>query len=178
MQQQTTNNAQTTLRNDTCAYRHKLSESVAGGNYILDPVYARHEARCYASSPFVRLQRYGVAECDEQELIDIDSELRLGQNRKLSRCPTSQITERDTRLCSLTLPHRGGGECDILEAHHSRLTEPPCTLRGTSTSQDRNKGILLPCTEKLQKNFEVPFATNVHNRILVKDNHRPCVPHR
>lgn len=52
----------------------------------------------------------------------------------------------------------------------TRLSNPPCNLRGTGIN--RWEWLCL----NPQDRVEVPFDTNISNRIVVKDNHRPCVP--
>ena len=65
-------------------------------------------------------------------------------------------------------------ECGIAP-EDTRLSNPACNLRGTGFNRwehlDRNP----------QETFEVPrsnglFAPTVSTRIIVKDNHRPCLP--
>ena len=52
----------------------------------------------------------------------------------------------------------------------TRLSNPPCNLRGTGIN--RWEWLCL----NPQDRVEMPFDYNVSNRIVVKDNHRPCVP--
>lgn len=58
----------------------------------------------------------------------------------------------------------------FVPAEDTRTTEPACNLRGTGFNR----------WEWLCKNPQeqalIPFDYNVANRIVVKDNHRPCVP--
>lgn len=65
-------------------------------------------------------------------------------------------------------------ECGI-PSEETRISNPPSNLRGTGYNRwehlDRNP----------QESFEVPrsgglFAPTVSTRIIVKDNHRPCLP--
>ena len=163
------------LRNDACTYRHKITESLGGFKYVMDPIYGENPERCFVDSSTVRLGRYGVATCDPDERIDIDSAIRLGITRKLSKCPSNQLNERDEKLCSLTQSK----PCQHLGAEYNRLLNPPCTLRGRSTDPifERNSSVyLLPCVAKeAMRSVELPFANNVSNRLLVKDMHRPCI---
>ena len=52
----------------------------------------------------------------------------------------------------------------------TRLSNPACNLRGTGIN--RWEWLCL----NPQDRVEIPFDFNVSNRIVVKDNHRPCVP--
>lgn len=160
------------LGSDDCAYRHKLFESLGPYRYTMDPVFGENKERCFATSATVRLGRYGVATCDANELVDLDSEIRLGITRKLSRCPTKQLSERDQKICAITAPPSG---CSDLGTEFSRLINPPCTLRERASPLDRLSGVLLPCMTDAQNHVEIPFAHNVNNRMLAKDMHRTCI---
>ena len=172
---QTSNMSFTKLMYDPCAYSHKLSESIGACDYVLDPTFAENTQKCYVPSSSIRVQRYGVAPCDDHERVDVDSELRLGLGRKLSKCPAEQQvkTPPGERICSLTLPSR---ECNGLDPEHSRLSHPACALRSTPVDGfDRWQSVLLPCVADLQSKFEMPFANNVSYRLIAKDTHRACV---
>jgi hypothetical protein len=54
----------------------------------------------------------------------------------------------------------------------SRLDDAPCTLRGTGIDRFSSE-VVFECP---QSNVFVPFDYNINNRIIAKDNHRPCVP--
>ena len=70
-------------------------------------------------------------------------------------------------LCGKNLTH---WEKCFVPAEDSRLSDPACNLRGTGF--DRWEWLCLNPQEKAL----VPFDYNISNRIVVKDNHRPCVP--
>ena len=61
-------------------------------------------------------------------------------------------------------------DCDFLSPEDTKMSNPPCTLRGTGW----NRWEWL--CEDPQKNSLIPFETGINNRIVVKDNHRPCIP--
>jgi hypothetical protein len=166
------------LRNDACSYRHKLTESLGAFKYVMDPVFGENPDRCYASAPTVRLGRFGVATCDASERIDVDSEIRLGIKRKISKCPSNQHSVREEKICAITPPGTGS-DCRRLGAEFNRLLNPPCTLRGRSddpVTRRMSPEFLLPCVVRdTKRSVDLPFANNVSNRLLAKDMHRPCV---
>ena len=57
-----------------------------------------------------------------------------------------------------------------LSREDTRMSNPPCNLRGTGI----NRWEWL-CMNP-QDRIEMPFDHNISNRIVVKDNHRPCIP--
>ena len=58
----------------------------------------------------------------------------------------------------------------FIPAEHSRISNPSCNLRGTGW----NRWEWL--CKNPQERIEIPFDFNISNRILSKDNHRPCIP--
>ena len=148
---------------DPCAYKQDLHQSMRVGNYALETP-ARSCAACFSPDPHVRIQRGGggAASCVPAALTDLDSEM-MGLGTPLSRCP-----EQPARIgtCDASMPP----ECDsapVTEA--TRISNPPCTLRGTGW----NRWQWLH--HDPQERCCVPFDTQIANRIIVKDNHRPCV---
>ena len=55
-------------------------------------------------------------------------------------------------------------------AEEIRTSNPPCNLRGTGWN--RWEWLCMDPQERVL----MPFDNMVSNRIIVKDNHRPCVP--
>lgn len=150
------------LNFDTCAYNHQLNESIGPGEYMLD----RNNfcEPCFVPSPTVNVQRFGAAICNKS-LIDVDSEL-LGITRKASDCPGKQYLPQEKPFCQTRLTN----ECNELDAEHTRLSNPPCTLR----CRGWNRWEWL-CQDP-QDRVIMPFDTNINNRLIVKDNHRACIP--
>ena len=58
----------------------------------------------------------------------------------------------------------------LMTSEETRTTNPACNLRGTGWN--RWEWLCLDPQERV----EIPFDHNINNRILVKDNHRPCIP--
>lgn len=107
----------------------------------------------------------GAATCDNKELIDVDSEL-LGLNVKQTKCPEEKYFNKD--FCSNSKLK----DCNntFLSTEDTKLSNPPCTLRGTGW----NRWEWL-CNNP-QEMALMPFEREIQNRLIVKDNHRPCLP--
>ena len=127
------------------------NESINPGKYQLNtPV---NKGECYLQQPTIRLQKRGVSVSKHYPLIDIDSEL-IGLN---------------TNNKNHELKHFD--DCYIAK-EYTRLSNPPCTLRGVENGFNRWEWLC----KNPQKNIFREFPHNVNNRLLVKDNHRPCIP--
>lgn len=181
------------LNYDTGAYTQELNQSVGPGVYKLGEPQISCE-QCYPYPPSVRLQSQGNSIDKTKFLIDVDSEL-LGLNRRKSKdpsknyvpcCPESVCTsgqpcgqgviggcktkknlKRGQRYPDDNLRHFK--DC-FIPAEDTRLSNPACNLRGTGWN--RWEWLCLDPQERI----EVPFDYNISNRIIVKDNHRPCIP--
>lgn len=152
------------LNYDSCTYAHNLRQSVGAGDYMVNTP----RVECFSCFPIdtsVNLGKYGAALCSDKPLIDVDSELRI-LTRKASNCPTDQYLPKG-EFCNLKpLP-----DCrSAISREDTRLSNPPCTLR--STGWNRWEWL---CIDPQSKVF-APFDYNINNRLIVKDNHRPCIP--
>ena len=160
------------LNYDTCAYKQNLYQSVGPGEYKLTEP-PNLEELCFSQSPQVRLQKTGVSIDPNKPLIDIDSEL-LNLTRASSNCPSKKYIP-DGSQCGLTNPKdkennlTHGKDC-YFDVEDTRLSNPPCTLRGTGWN--RWEWLCLDPQERVL----IPFDNNINNRLVVKDNHRPCIP--
>jgi hypothetical protein len=150
------------LNYDTSAYTHRLKESIGPGEYMLD----RNNfcEPCFVPSPEVRIDRFGASICPK-DLVDVDSEL-LGITRKASECPSKKYLPLADEFCKKTNLR----ECNALDPENTRLSNPPCTLKCRGINRWESL-----CKDP-QENVEVPFHWNVNNRLVVKDNWRPCIP--
>jgi len=151
------------MRFDDGTYKHDLAQSVGSGDYMINR--PRNDCKgCLPVTAGVFLDGYGVSSCD-RELIDVDSEL-IGITRKASQCPTDQYIATNKPSCKTSKVR----ECNELAREDTRLSNPASTLRGTGINR----------WEWLCKNPQrtalVPFDYLIGNRLVVKDNHRPCVP--
>ncbi len=174
---------------DKEAYKQSLNQSVGPGVYTLSSF--NQCGQCYPYPPSVRLQKQGDSHIKGQSLIDVDSELS-GITRKQSKdinqqynpeCPDNTCTSGE--VCGQGVVgnckgrkrgerHSDGGlqhwkDC-FIPAEDTRLSNPSCNLRGTGW----NRWEWL-CINP-QDNVEIPFDWNINNRLVVKDNHRPCIP--
>lgn len=152
------------LNYDDNTYKHILRESVGPGDYQVNAPRANCEG-CFFPSPDVRINTYGGGVC-HKEFIDVDSEL-MGLTRKSTHCPAGKYIPTEKGFCDMKLPPK---DCFGLTREDTKLSNPPCTLRGTGW----NRWEWL-CTNP-QDNALISFDYNINNRLIVKDNHRPCVP--
>jgi len=151
------------LNYDCGTYKQELNQSIRPGNYKLrEPKISCKP--CYPSPPTIRLQKRGVSIDKNISLIDIDSEL-LGLSRRHSKDPSKRYVPE--KNLNSNLQH--WDNCFIPE-ENTRLSNPSCNLRGTGI----NRWEWL--CQNPQDRIEVPFDYNISNRIVVKDNHRPCIP--
>jgi hypothetical protein len=182
------------LNYDSGAYEQTIEQSVQPGNYNLGtPKISCNE--CYPYPPSVRLQYQGNSVDKTKHLVDVGSEL-LGLCKKNSKdnkknyspcCPNAVCTSGE--ICGQGVV----GECKtnnkklkkgqrysddnlkhwkdcFIPREDTRLSNPSCNLRGTGWN--RWEWLCLDPQDRV----EIPFDYNISNRIIVKDNHRPCIP--
>lgn len=152
------------LNYDNDTYKHILRESTGPGEYHITQPRVDCNG-CFFPSPDVRMDRYGAGSCGRNDLINVDSEM-MNITRKQTNCPAGKFIPSDTVICKTAAPK----DCHGLTREDTKLSNPPCTLRGTGWNR----------WEWLCKNPQdkvlMPFDWNISNRLVVKDNHRPCVP--
>ena len=180
----------TNLGYDKGSYISELNQSVGPGVYKLAEPSVDCE-QCYPVPPTVRLQLQGDSISSKKLLVDIDSEL-MGITRKLSQDPNKQFQPEcvDTVCSSGEVCGQGViGKCKdrkqgrrvpdsdlkhmkdcFVPSEDTRLSNPSCNLRGTGWN--RWEWLCLDPQDKV----EIPYYFNISNRIIVKDNHRPCIP--
>jgi len=153
------------LNYDACTYVHNLKQSIGSADYQLGAPMP-HCQPCFANDPTLRASKgYAVALCKNKPLIDVDSELQ-GITRAATNCPTQKFVPAKP-YCDLTPVQ----DCrEALPAEDTRLSNPTCTLRGTGW----NRWEWL--CQNPQAKVLLPFDYNIDNRLIVKDNHRPCLP--
>lgn len=161
------------LNYDTCSYQHTLAESVGPGEYMLtEPPNVKEP--CFAESPQIRLQRQGVSVAQNMPLIDVDSEL-MNLTRAASNCPSRKYVPNGNQCneshklqeAKNNLTH--GNDC-FFQVEDTRLSNPACNLRGTGWN--RWEWLCLDPQDRVL----MPFDHNINNRLVAKDNHRPCIP--
>ena len=157
------------LNYDTCAYRQNLYQSVGPGEYRLTEPPNLQEL-CFAESPQIRLQKQGVSIKPDMPLIDVDSEL-MNLTRSASNCPSKKYVPDGSQCGKVNkeeqLQH--GKDC-FFTVEDTRISNPACNLRGTGWN--RFEWLCLDPQDRVL----IPFDYNISNRIVVKDNHRPCIP--
>ena len=151
------------LSYDTCSYLYDLNESMKIGEYMMKTP-TQEDRGCFFPNPYIRLNKYGASLCDGN-IIDVDSEL-MGLNVKATKCPSKKFTPSKEPFCNMV----NMKECEFLSPEDTKMSNPPCTLKGTGW----NRWEWL--CENPQNNAIIPFETDINNRIVVKDNHRPCIP--
>jgi len=158
---------------NSCSSGEKLKRSIGPGMYMLGTP-ANDTLECgkdIPNDPHIRWQSWGPGFCDFSSTVNVGSELR-GLNYKNTMCATDQYYpgkfvptsdsvcfakgEQDPRKC-------------MAPTESTRLSNPPCTLRATGW----NRWEWL-CYDPQDKAV-VPFDYLVSNRIMFKDNHKPCV---
>ena len=158
------------LRYDNCSYKHVLSESVGPGEYQLGTPPISCDP-CFPKDPAYRLQRQGASVSGQQKMIDVDSEL-MNITRLASNCPNKKYLPKEStcgKICEGDVLHHYS-DCDMPTAEETRTSNPACNLRGTGWN--RWEWLCMDPQERVL----MPFDNMVSNRIIVKDNHRPCVP--
>lgn len=163
------------LNQDACTYKKNLQQSVGVGNYFTEQ--PRIDCRsCFPNDPTLQPGERNIgpiqtglsgSTCKDVPLIDVSSEL-LGITRPATNCPTKKFQKRkeeDEEFCRLHLPKT----CASVKAEDTRLSNPPCSLRGTGI----NRWEWL--CQNPQDNVTIPFDYNISNRIIAKDNHRPHI---
>ena len=142
----------------------------------------------YPVSTNIRLQ--GVGNNIGCSLVDENSEL-LNITRKYSRCPENKyipcsigqkptafgpVVDNQLKFKKQSSQDGNCGEANtsfpdcLLETESTLLTTPVCTTKEVGF----NRWDYLHFDP--QANVSIPFDHNINNSIIVKDNHRPCIP--
>jgi len=155
---------------DTCAYKQELSESIGPCEYQLATPHIACED-CFTADPQLIMQRAGASVAKTMPMIDVDSEL-MNITRKLSNCSSDEFIPKFNQKGDIdnNLEMHDFRDCSIPTRENTRLSNPSCNLRGTGF----NRWEWL-CNNP-QERALMPFDTNVSNRLVVKDNHRPVIP--
>jgi hypothetical protein len=180
------------LNYDTCEYKQTLAQSIGPGHYQVNtpPIDCNS---CYPYPPSIRLQSSGASVNKDINAIDIDSEM-LNITRPASKCPSKKYmpicpgskcntgepcgqgvsdvcnNKGEMAPTNFTKGTTSFPDCEILPQEETRTSNPPCNLRGTGWN--RWEWLCLNPQDKI----EMPFDWNISNRIITKDNHRPCIP--
>jgi hypothetical protein len=159
----------TRLNQDECTYEQNLRQSTLPGEYMVNVPHSRCQEK-FVADPQIRMssqvrQPSGVSRCASKHIIDVDSELR-NITRPATNCPKGKFLGE--KYCDLV--HFEDDTNIRTPTEDTRLSNPPCTLRGTGW----NRWEWL-CQNPQDKAL-VPFDFNINYRLIAKDNHRPCIP--
>lgn len=153
----------TQLAYDPCTYEKRMMQSVGPGDYMIGTPSTQCST-CISGDPWL-VSAGGVSVCEDRPLIDVDSELH-NLTRPATNCPAGLYRPAGP-FCK---PHNYP-DCRVAVATEDcRLTNPPCTLRGTGW----NRWAWL-CQDP-QDQVQMPFDWNIDSKLVAKDNHRPCIP--
>lgn len=171
---------------DTGAYCADLRQSTAPLQYTLDPINANNCTACRPAD-VGWIAKQGVSVTHEIPLIDVESDLKL-LNYRATRDPMKKYRPccPYCKKCFEGYPCGGGvvaGCCDCqakmyhfpecaIGTDYSRITNPPCTLRGTGVNRFQPL-----CLDPQDLNrWLYPGEVGINNRMVVKDNFVPCIP--
>lgn len=155
---------------DSCSYQEKLRRSVGPGMWALStPANDCGDcAKDVPTDPYLRYQQWGPGFCAPGKSIDDNSELK-GLNYKISKCSADNYLPGKYPAKGACTPSGTKQQC-APPTEDTRLSNPPCTLRGTGW----NRWEWL-CWNP-QDRAIIPFEWNTSYRIVAKDNHVPVIP--
>lgn len=182
------------LNYDPVTYEVDIKQSTQPLRYHLDPLYANPCGQICRPGDVGYIGRVGTSIEKGYSLIDTDSEMKL-LNYRASKAPQHQFHPQvNQNSCKTGYPGPEAGgiqfelmdqdkcrnpsdkwhfpECRKLRTEYSRITYPKCDLKGTGVN--RFQPICLD--PQHPSRWEHPSETDVNYRMVVKDNHRPCIP--
>ena len=142
-------------------YKRDLQASVGQGNYTLEP--NKQCDGCFSTN--IRNSNLGNSVCSN--LIDVDSEI-MGLNIKNTKCSEKSYLPSNDSFCNF----KDEKDCPVFTGENTRLSNPPCTLRGTGWN--RWEWLCQNPQDKAIMPNEEFFL--IDTKLMTKDNHRPCVP--
>lgn len=161
----------TRLNSDACAYTQDIGQSVGPGNYMVKtPTY--FDKASVPDNSYIRTSIVS-ATTNLGELADISSELN-GITRHASKCPTKKYLPTKNNKTQYTITNTSDQCNNFLHTEDTLISNPKCTLKERGV----NRWEWLPEDPQcyaLSKPYDF-LRIPVHNRNLVKDNHRPCIP--
>jgi hypothetical protein len=187
------------LKYDFCEEKNTINQSIRPGDYKMNtPVTCNG---CFQVNPSVVMQKGGVSLQKDTPWrfyngpIDVESELK-NITRPATKCPTFKYQPKCENTVCLNQGHPCGqgvvkgcensdainkegamgndnlvdlNDC-LFPVENTRLSNPPCTLRGTGINRFN------PLCLDPQDQIFYPGEYQIPTRLVVKDNHRPCVP--
>jgi hypothetical protein len=162
------------LSYDDATYRQTVKQSMTQGQYVLSPYASTHCDRCMTLDPGGDAGAGSAPSCKTTSEVDVESDLR-NIIRPATRAPSGKYRGGGgpATVCggvpisqaSQALSARSA--CRMIPSIDTRLTTPPCTLRGTGWSRFE-----WLCQDP-QESALMPFDSLVNTGIVMKDNHRP-----
>ena len=171
---------------DTGAYQTTAEQSTKPALYLLDPISTNQCDPCRLPEVGY-IGKIGVSVSTSRPLIDIDSNLRLG-GFVATRDPSKKYQPNcpEIKNCNEGYPCGGGvvagcqdsqeklhhlKSCNI-GSEYTRISNPICTSRGVGVNRF-NPLCLNPQDEC---RWLQPSNVGISYRMVVKDNHKPCIP--
>ena len=187
------------LKYDFCEEKNTINQSIRPGDYKVNTPIACNG--CFQVNPSVVMQKGGVSMQKDTPWrfyngpVDVESDLK-NITRPATKCPTFKYQPK----CENTVCLNQGQPCGqgvvkgcetsnavnkegamandhladfndcLFPVENSRLSNPPCTLRGTGINRFN------PLCLNPQDHIFYPGEYQIPSRLVVKDNHRPCVP--
>lgn len=165
---------------DVKAYENSLHQSTKPLNFQLDPITTTRCDPCRPTQPGLN-SRVGVSITHERPLVDVESELLL-LNYRNTKDPNQKYKPSCPQCggwypcggvagnCQEKLQHLP--QCDGLLTDSTRISNPVCTARGIGI----NRFQPLCLNPQDENRWMHPSEVGISYRIVVKDNHVPCVP--
>ena len=154
----------TRCKYDVQNYNRDLYQTVRPGNFKTNLPRNACDG-CF--NPNVRGSSFGNSL--DNNLINVDSDL-MGLNVQNTRCPEKKYNPSmcNEQFKNVDVTHYD--DCPNFVGENTRLSNPPCTLRGTGW----NRWEWL-CQNPQDRSI-VPFNIELNTSIMAKDDHRPCMP--
>jgi len=182
------------LSYDPVTYDIDIKQSTQPLRYRMDPLYANPCGQICRPADVGYIGRVGNSIEKGYSLVDTDSEMKL-LNYRASKAPQHHFHPKlNQSSCKTGYPGPEAGgiqfelleqdkctnpsdkwhfpECRKLRTEYTRVTYPKCDLKGTGVN--RFQPICLD--PQHPSRWEHPSELGVNYRMVVKDNHRPCIP--
>jgi hypothetical protein len=148
-------------------YQRTLSQTTKPGNYSLNLPRNSCTADCFSPNPNVQgVTNSAYKTQDSKRLIDVDSEL-MGLNYKQTKCPDRKFLPSNEEFVTVS----DSKDCQNFVGEATRLSNPPCSLRGTGWSRFE-----WLCQNPQDNRALEKFTRVIDTRLISKDSHRPCLP--
>ncbi len=185
------------LSYDPLTYKMDLKQSTQPMMYTLDPIYTTPScggSNICRPADIGYIGRVGTSIDQQNGLIDTESELKL-LNYRASNAPQHKyIPKCSQQSCQTGYPGPEAGgiqfdvmdqdkcpqkgnkvhfaDCPKLRTEYSRVSYPVCDMRGTGVNRFQPL-----CQDPQDRSrWEHPSEIGINYRMVVKDNHRPCIP--